>query len=133
MERTAGRGLVQASHAAEMLFVLACCVRLCHQPHLQGGRGGKQAAEGVLGNCGHPLPEGKSVGAVIQRPHLQAQRAQQRLNTRRSVYVTGCHVQAACQAHLLHGGLHCMGLQTPRAQMGSLASAPRSSFSLLAA
>ena len=72
---TAGRGLVQANHAAEMLFVLAGSARLCPQPHLQGGCGGKQAAEGVLGSCGHPLPEGKGVGAVIQRLHLQAQRA----------------------------------------------------------
>ena len=120
---------MQAGHAAQLLFVLGCCMRLCPQPHLQRGRGGKQAAEGVLGNCGHPLPEGKGVGAVIQRLHLQAQRAQQSLNTRRCVYATDGHVQAACQAHLPPGGLHCMGLQTPKAQMGSLEDAPRSSLS----
>ena len=120
---------MQASHAAATLFVLACCLRLCPQPHLQRGRGGKQAAEGVLGNCGHPLPEGKGMGAVIQRLHLRAQRTQQSLNTRRCVYATDSHVQAARQAHMLPGGLHCMGLQTPEAQMGFLADAPRNYFS----
>lgn len=67
--------LVQARLRSRDAVCAGVQLALCPQPHLQGGRGGKQAAEGVLGNCGHPFPEGKGVGAVIQRLHLQAERA----------------------------------------------------------